>query len=161
MKVIKDNVKLVNWTMQTLLLKEWIKRNIPLKDVTSIELKQMWNGKGGKDLKLIQFLMKRKLRISQEKEMRKRIKASTAKKKLYGWRNRADVPQGWKVNWKSKTAKEFRSLHRQVVSKVFKDNIERNKKNIKYLKEVRDRSNNPEHVGIVHGVNAGDSELGD
>ena len=44
---------------------------------------------------------------------------------------------------------------------MFKDNIEGNKKKIKYLKEVKDNNTNPEHVGTIHGVNVGDSELGD
>ena len=53
------------------------------------------------------------------------------------------------------------SLHHQVVNKVFKDNIERNKKKIKYLKEILDKENNTDHVGKVFGVNVGDSELDD
>ena len=61
-EVMKESVKLVNRTTQTLLLKELVRRKIPLKDVSSIEMKQRWNGRGKKDVQMIDFLMRRKLR---------------------------------------------------------------------------------------------------
>ena len=161
LEVIKENVKLANRTTQTILLKELIIKKIPLKDVTSIEVKQRWNGKGKKDVKLIEFLMKKKLRSSQKEEKAKRREARTAKSKLYGWSNETNVPQGWRVNRNSKMAKQFRILHRNVVCKVFKDNLERNKKKIKYLKGVRDNNNNTEDIGTIYGVNVGDDMLDD
>ena len=44
--VMKESVKLVNRTTQTLLLKELVRKKIPLKDVSSIERDQRWNGRG-------------------------------------------------------------------------------------------------------------------
>ena len=61
-EVIKENVKLVNRSTQTMLLRELVRKKIPLKDVMSIEAKLRWNGRGPMDLELMQFLMKRKLK---------------------------------------------------------------------------------------------------
>ena len=67
MEVIKENMKLVNRTTQTLLLKELCRRKIPLKDVTSIEIQQRWNGRGMQDKKLIELLIKKKLKSAEKK----------------------------------------------------------------------------------------------
>ena len=82
LEVIKENVKLVNCTTQTWLLSELVKKKIPLKDVISIEVKQRWNKRGKKDVKLIEFLMMKKLRSSRKEERIKRKEAIRAKKIL-------------------------------------------------------------------------------
>ena len=160
-EVIRENVKLVNRTTQTILLKELVKKKIPLKDVSSIEEKQRWNGRGKMDLKLIEFLMRKKLRSSRHEENVKRKEFIAAKRKLYGWGDGTHLPQGWRLNRKSKIASRFRNLQRMVVSKVFVDNIKKNKRKVKYLKEVRDNNNNINDVSTVHGVKVGDNMLED
>jgi hypothetical protein len=82
LEVIKDNVKLVNRTTQTGLLSELVKKKIPLKDVTSIEVKQRWNKRGKKDIKLIEFLMMKKLRSSWKEDTTKRKELIRTKKIL-------------------------------------------------------------------------------
>ena len=59
-EVLKENMKWVKRVTQTMLLKELTRRRIPLKDVSSIEVKQRWQGRGKKDWALIDFLMKKK-----------------------------------------------------------------------------------------------------
>ena len=107
-EVIKENVKLVNRTTQTLLLVELTRKKIPLKDVRSIEIKQRWNRRSRKDLSLIDFLMRKKLRSSKEEERRQRKEYWKAKCKLYGdgWKEEDSLPAGWmfKVNRKSGVA---------------------------------------------------------
>ena len=70
-EVIEENVKLVNRRTQTMLLEDLVRRKIPLKDVISIEEHQRWQGRGRKDVQLIDFLMKKKLRsaILEEKKL--------------------------------------------------------------------------------------------
>ena len=71
-EVIEENVKLVNRRTQTMLLEDLVRRKIPLKDVISIEEHQRWQGRGRKDVQLIDFLMRKKLRsaILEEKKQR-------------------------------------------------------------------------------------------
>ena len=59
-------------------------------------------------------------------------------------------------------AASFRSLQRSEVRKSYEDNLDRNRKKIKHLKEVKDRGeNNAEKVGTIFGVKVGDEELGE
>ena len=74
-EVIKGNVKLANRTTQAMLLRELVRRRIPTKDVISIEARQRWNGRGRQDVKMIEFLMKRKLK-SAAIELRKQRRSS-------------------------------------------------------------------------------------
>ena len=161
-KVIKENVKLVNRVTQTHLINELVKRKIPLKDVASIELKQRWNGKGEKDMQMIMFLMKKKLKSAQAEEEQKRKEYKAAKDKLYRWSNATHLPTGWKMNRKSKMAENFRRLQNEIVGKVFKDDIERNKDKVKKLKEIFDNDNNTNNTeGTMYGVKVGDMDLDD
>ena len=71
---VKENMKLVNRRTQTMLLQELVRKKIPLKDVSSVEAKQRWNGRGKKDSQMIEFLMRRKLRsvLHEERKQRRR-----------------------------------------------------------------------------------------
>ena len=151
---MKESVKLVSRRTQTMLLKELLRRKIPLKDVSNIEAKQRWNGRAKKDLQLIEFLMRRKLRSALQEERRQRRQYFAAKDRLYKGEG--------KLNRKSKIASEFRILQNAEVRKLYVDNIERNKEKTKHLKEIKDREdNNAEQVGTMFGVKVGDEELGE
>ena len=155
LEVIKENVKLVNRTTQTKLLRELLKRRIPLKDVSSIEMKQRWNGRGKKDLQMIQFLMGRKLRSALREERIQRRKYFQAKTRLY-------CSGEGKINSKSRIASEFRIVQNAEVRKLYEDNMDRNKKKVKHLEEIKDREeNNAVRVGTLFGVKVGDDELSD
>ena len=78
--------------------------------------------------------MRKKLRSSRDEDKAKRKEILTAKRKLYGWRDGTHLPQGWRLNRKSLMAKQFRSLQRTVISKAFKDNIEKNRRKVKHLR---------------------------
>ena len=127
-EVIKENVKLANRTTQAMLLRELVRRRIPTKDVISIEARQRWNGRGRQDVKMIEFLMKRKLRSAAIELRKQRRKYRDAKEKLYRGR-------GGKLNRQSKIAADFRKVQKVEVEKVFVDNLERNRKKVKHLKE--------------------------
>ena len=110
LEVIKENVKLVNRTTQTMLLRELVRKKIPLKDVTSIEIRQRWNGRGKKDLRLIEFLMSKKLRSAQAEEKLKRSAYRKAKDRLYrqdGGHDESNLPAGWRLNRRSNMAVKF------------------------------------------------------
>ena len=73
-----------------------------------------------------------------EEERRQRKVYWEAKCKLY-WKKDNNLPAGWRlrINRKSVVARQFREVQKQVVSKVFKENIQRNKRKVKQLKEVK------------------------
>ena len=165
-EVIKENVKLVNRTTQTMLLSKLLRKKIPLKDVRSIELRQRWSRQSKKDLGLIEFLMRKKFRSSQKEEWSQRNRYWKAKNILYGqdgWRDDDTLPAGWrtwKVNRKSGLARQFRSLQREIVSKVFKENVERNERKVKKLKKIKDRDDRKTEKGdTISGVKVGDGVL--
>ena len=154
-EVLKENMKLVKRVTQTMLLKELTRRRIPLKDVSSIEVKQRWQGRGKKDWALIDFLMKKKRKSAILEEKAKRRQYQLAKRKLY---EGAQL----RVNRRSRIAAEFRKVQKQVVSKSFQDNVKQNKDKIKALKEAKDRDEtNAEEVTKLFGVKVGDNELDD
>ena len=161
-EVIKDNVKLVSRTTQKLLLLELVRKKIPLKDVRNIEIKQRWNKKSRKDLSLIEFLMRKKLRSAQDEEKRQRKEYWKVKAKLYGGKDDDSLPAGWRfrINRKSAIASKFRCLQKEVVSKVFKQNLESNARKVKHLKESKEHDDRNTEVGdIINGVKVGDKEL--
>ena len=131
-EVLKENMKLVKRVTQTMLLKELTRRRIPLKDVSSIEVKQRWQGRGKKDWALIEFLMKKKRKSAILEEKAKRREYQLAKSKLYEGAR-------FRVNRRSRIAAEFRKVQKQVVSKLFQDNVKQNRDKIKALKEAKDR----------------------
>ena len=151
-EVIKENMKLVNRRTQTMLLKELIRKKIPLKDVSSVELKQRWNGRGRKDSMMIEFLMRRKLRSALNEERKQRRRYLEAKGRLFGGEG--------KVNSRSKVASKFRFLQNCEVTKLYTGNLDRNRKKVTHLKDVNDRDgNNAENVGNMFGVKVGNEEL--
>ena len=153
-EVMKESVKLVNRTTQTLLLKELVRRKIPLKDVSSIEMKQRWNGRGKKDVQMIDFLMRRKLRSAVQEEKKQRRRYYEAKDRLF--------KEGRKLNRQSKVAYEFRKVQKSEVEEAYEDNLDKNRKKVKHLKEIKDREeNNAERVATLFGVKVGDNELGE
>ena len=82
-EVIKENVKLTNRTTQMMLLKELVRRRMPTKDVMSIERNQRWNGRGRKDVQMIDFLMKRKVKSAVQELKKQRRMYYEEKDKLY------------------------------------------------------------------------------
>ena len=151
-EVIKENVKLVNRSTQTMLLRELVRKKIPLKDVMSIEAKLRWNGRGPMDLELMQFLMKRKLKSALIKERRQRRKYMEAKERLFSGDH--------KVGRRSKVAFDFRTLQNSEVSKLYANNLDRNRKKIDHLIEIKNRQcNNADVMRTLFGVKVGDAEL--
>ena len=153
-EVIKENVKLVNRTTQTMLLRELVRKKIPLKDVISIEAKLRWNGRGKKAVELMQFLMKRKLKSALTEERRQRRRYMEAKKRLFSGEDR--------VGQRSKVAFDFRALQRSEVRKLYTGNLDRNRKKIDHLIEIKNRQrDNAEKIATMFGVKVGDKELGE
>ena len=151
-EVIKENVKLTNRMTQMMLLKELVRRRVPTKDVISIERNQRWNGRGPKDIQMIDFLMKRKMRSAMQELKKQKRKYHEEKDKLYKGRGR--------LNRHSKIASDFRKVQRVEVERLFKDNLERNREKIEKLREIKNReASNAEKVNTLFGVKVGDNEL--
>ena len=153
-EVIKENVKLTNRTTQMMLLKELVRRRVPTKDVISIERNQRWNGRGKKDVQLIDFLMKRKVKSAVQELKKQRRKYYEEKDKLY--------KGGGRLNRHSRIASDFRKVQKVEVERLFKDNLERNKEKVEKLREIKNReAGNAENVTNLFGVKIGDNELDD
>ena len=154
-EVIEENVKLVNRRTQTMLLEDLVRRKIPLKDVISIEEHQRWQGRGRKDVQLIDFLMRKKLRSAIMEEKKQRRKYFTAKGRLY---------EVGRLNRKSKVAVDFRALQNAEIRKLYAENLDRNRRKKEHLKAIKDRDrggNDVERLKTMFGVKVGDEELGE
>ena len=153
-EVIKENVKLTNRTTQMMLLKELVRRRVPTKDVISVEKNQRWNGRGKKDVQMIDFLMKRKVKSAVQELKKQRRKYYEEKDKLY--------KGGGRLNRHSRIASDFRKVQKVEVERLFKNNLERNKEKVEKLREIKNReAGNAENVTNLFGVKIGDNELDD
>ena len=53
-------------------------------------------------------------------------------------------------------AEQFRKLQKELVSKAFKQNVERNKNKVQKLKEIKDQDDSKsEEEGVINGVKVG------
>ena len=122
LEVIKENVKLATRVKQTRLIRELVAKNIPFKDVISIERNQRWGNRGKEDAELIDILMAKKLKSAIKEELAQRRTYKSSKDLMYGGTTIKLLPEGWsptinvRVNKRSNVAKEFRKLQKSIVS---------------------------------------------
>ena len=121
-EVIKENTKLTNRVTQEYLLQDLVKKELATKDVASIEKKQREQRRNDvkKDKKMIDFLMKRKLKDTTDAVKSKRKEYKATKSKLYE-----------EISPRPLAANAFRKLMRNNSTNLFNKTSNQMKRNWK------------------------------